>query len=144
MSELPEDFQKKTVRISDDARTRLTKLGIDPVKVAKESGIFRIAPAEQPRAWVVNIEGYEIELKVKFTIGRESQNDYPIYEPQVSRRHAMIVREQNHEFWIMDLGSANGTYVNEKAVQKPLKLCNGDQILIGNHLLIFKKSLPKS
>lgn len=61
------------------------------------------------------------------TIGRSSSNDICIPERHVSRRHA-IIRFRDGGFLIDDLGSANGTFVNDLAVSEPYLLLGGDVI----------------
>ena len=51
------------------------------------------------------------------------------------RRHAEF-RLENGEFWVVDIGSLNGTYLNRKPVQSAV-LANGDEIQIGPVRLVF-------
>ena len=74
----------------------------------------------------------EFELTVtQATIGRSPDNDIPIPDPEVSRRHAQIVR-QEAGYAIVDLGSTNGTFVNEVRVATLTPLQDGDQIRLGD------------
>jgi pSer/pThr/pTyr-binding forkhead associated (FHA) protein len=69
------------------------------------------------------------------TIGRKSDNDIQIDNLGVSGHHARIFKAGDW-FLIEDLDSLNGTFVNGKMIQEsPLK--NGDEILIGKHVLKF-------
>lgn len=68
-------------------------------------------------------------------IGRGSENDVVLYGDSVSRRHARIESDAN-ECRIVDLGSTNGTYVNDQPVQAR-SLCRGDQIKLGDTILKF-------
>src|SRR5712692_4506881 len=77
----------------------------------------------------------EIPLdKPRFTIGRKPDNDLVIDNPVVSGHHALIVSEEG-AFFIEDLGSTNGTFVNDAKIQKE-KLKNSDCIVVGKHVLI--------
>ena len=70
------------------------------------------------------------------TIGRTDDNALVLSDFSVSRRHARITREG--EDWVLeDLGSHNGTLVNEKIIQKKV-LDDGDHIKIGNNHLVFQ------
>jgi pSer/pThr/pTyr-binding forkhead associated (FHA) protein len=72
----------------------------------------------------------------QFTIGRKPDNSIVIDNPAVSGHHARLVRTQD-AFVVEDLGSTNGTFVNDVKVEKrPLR--NGDRVLIGKHLLLFQ------
>ena len=69
------------------------------------------------------------------TIGRKSDNDIPIDNPAVSGHHAHITKVQS-VYFIQDLGSTNGTFVNEKRVERK-QLTHNDRVLIGKHLFVF-------
>lgn len=69
-------------------------------------------------------------------IGRVPENDIVINNLGVSRRHAEII-EEGGQYYIQDLGSVNGTFVNGQKVEKDL-LNDKDEILIGKHKIIFQ------
>ncbi len=69
------------------------------------------------------------------SIGRDTENDVVLDRDSVSRRHAKVATA-NGQRVVVDLGSTNGTYVNDQPVQEhPLRA--GDQIKIGNTILKF-------
>ncbi|MGH7595618.1 MAG: FHA domain-containing protein [bacterium] len=75
------------------------------------------------------------------TIGRVSSNLLQLPDPQkklVSRNHARIERIAE-AFHLIDLGSTNGTYLNDKKLEadQPYELHPGDQIKIGEYLIQF-------
>jgi len=73
--------------------------------------------------------------KELITIGRKPDNDIEIDNLAVSGHHARIFKMEDW-FLIEDLSSLNGTFVNGKMIREsPLK--NGDEILIGKHILKF-------
>src|SRR5437868_15507798 len=57
--------------------------------------------------------------------------------PKVSRRHAVIHLQNIGEFWLIDFGSSNGTFVNKRRIHHPVRLNDGDQIAIGDQLFTF-------
>lgn len=61
------------------------------------------------------------------SIGRSSSNDISIPERHVSRQHAVIAFRDGM-FTISDLGSANGTFVNDRRLMEPFPLAHGDVI----------------
>jgi pSer/pThr/pTyr-binding forkhead associated (FHA) protein len=61
------------------------------------------------------------------TIGRSLSNEVCIREQHVSRQHA-VISYQYGVFMISDLGSANGTFVNDQSVEEPFPLASGDAI----------------
>ncbi len=71
------------------------------------------------------------------TIGRLPDNNVQIDNLAVSGHHAQISWEQGH-YIVEDLGSLNGTYVNNERVGKAT-LKHGDQVKIGKHLVEFKQ-----
>jgi len=71
-------------------------------------------------------------------IGRSSRNELPIDQESVSRHHARITTSQSKGYLIEDLGSTNGTYVNdEKLTKERHALKDGDQIRVGRSILKF-------
>jgi two-component system, cell cycle response regulator len=68
-------------------------------------------------------------------LGRESSNDIVLDKDSVSRRHARIATK-NGERVIMDLGSTNGTYVNDRQITEH-RLVAGDQLKVGNSILKY-------
>lgn len=73
---------------------------------------------------------FELTL-VQSTIGRSPDNDIPIPDPEVSRRHAQIV-QRGSGYAIVDLGSTNGTFVNDVRVTELTPLQHGDLIRLGD------------
>jgi len=52
----------------------------------------------------------------------------------------MIHAQGEHEFWLVDLGSANGTYLNGRRVSQPCRLTDKDQISIADYSFVFRQS----
>jgi adenylate cyclase len=66
-------------------------------------------------------------------IGRSETNDIVLRGDSASRRHAMLqYSESEASFYIVDLGSRNGTFVNDARIAKPEVLRSGDRIRVGN------------
>ena len=68
-------------------------------------------------------------------IGRRGDCDIVIADPTVSSQHAGIYLDGRH-YYLVDLGSKNGTYVNNRRIKKDYKLKDGDIINIGNILIM--------
>ena len=81
------------------------------------------------------------------TIGRSSENDISINDPNVSRHHCQIIQHDDGHFTIADLGSANGTFVNGKRIYGNATLFPNDMLLIGNTTLpwqsYFMEGVPQ-
>jgi len=73
-------------------------------------------------------------------IGRAS-DVVPLTDHTVSRRHAEI-RRVDGNWEIADLNSANGTTLNGKRVERPIRLKHGDQIRMGSTLLVWGGDEP--
>lgn len=69
------------------------------------------------------------------SIGRLLDNDIAINNNFVSRYHAQIIYDDN-KFWIQDLRSTSGTFLNNKKIQKAA-LYSGDAILCATTLIVF-------
>lgn len=79
--------------------------------------------------------------KSEIKIGRHSDNDIVIDNIRVSRYHARILKE-GEKWFIEDLGSSNGTFVNGKKIKKAL-ISDRDSVLIGGIPLSLKDFLKK-
>ena len=82
----------------------------------------------------------EIALdKEEITIGRDSSNDIYLKNPSVSREHAKIIKK-GRVFYVEDLDSTNGTYVNDSMVGWRSGLNDDDRISVGKYSLVFKET----
>ncbi len=73
----------------------------------------------------------------RFTLGRSSEADLKVPDPDVSRHHCCIFR-QNNQWYIKDLGSTNGTFVNGMQVKREQVLQVGDHLAAHHCVLIFR------
>ncbi len=72
-----------------------------------------------------------------WTIGRSKENGIVIQEPWISRNHALIQRLDNGEFYLIDLGSRNGSFVNGRRVNVPTFLKHHDRVTFGQSEILF-------
>jgi hypothetical protein len=85
---------------------------------------------------VLTWAGQERRLDARRAVlGRSRDADVQIEDPNVSRRHAEIVQEGS-SYWVVDLGSTNGTEVNGRRVQRH-QLEDGTQFTIGETTVTF-------
>ena len=76
--------------------------------------------------------GQELELTGETLFGRSEQADERLGgDPEISRRHARIFRGDEQGWRIEDLGSTNGSLVNERRITGPVDLSSGDLIEMG-------------
>lgn len=69
-------------------------------------------------------------------IGRNPACDLPIPSSNISRKHAWVHFEGN-DYVVQDLGSTNGTFVNDQQVHGARPLGSGDRIRVGDHVITF-------
>ncbi len=68
-------------------------------------------------------------------LGRSPDNDVILRDPATSGHHARLERRAD-AFWVVDLGSTNGTFVNGESIQEK-QLNNGDRLTVGQNSLHF-------
>jgi phosphoserine phosphatase RsbU/P len=99
-------------------------MALNAISHSSGSGVF---PA------LVFVQGSEqkniILNRTPFNVGRKVDKDLVIADPRVSRDHAQIMQE-GQDFFIVDLGSKHGTFVNGERVQRQ-KLERGDRLEFG-------------
>jgi two-component system cell cycle response regulator len=114
-----------------EGKTRITRIGpLTKQRSDSEVGcLVLIYPAGPDMG-----KRFELELD-EMIIGRGADTDLQVDRDSVSRRHAKIVRTPAG-FLVKDLGSTNGTYVNDQPVQEQ-SLQDGDKLKIGNTIFKF-------
>jgi hypothetical protein len=96
------------------------------------------APAGPAARLILQGDGQEWSLQgERAVIGRLSGSEVEIQDPGASRRHAEI-RRDGGEYVLVDLGSTNGTLLNDAPVSEST-LEDGDQITIGRTVLEFRR-----
>jgi adenylate cyclase len=93
------------------------------------------------QSWLRLPNGERHDLNGTCSIGRAPDNHLPLVDHEVSRRHAIIQAQGEREFWLVDLGSANGTYVNGRRISQSVRLHNGDIIRIATNELEFSTEI---
>lgn len=77
--------------------------------------------------------------KARLTIGRDKHNNIVLNNLGVSRTHAQIIRRRNNRFFLRDLESTNGSFVNGQPVKEKV-LKDGDIITLGDIKLEFRRT----
>jgi two-component system, cell cycle response regulator len=105
-----------------------------------------IRPSSTKRPVLVVLQGHPIGLalqidKSQMVIGRGSMCDIVLRDEVASRTHAeiyqLVVEGGCLEYYVKDLGSTNGTFLNGQLVNSGQLLQDGDKVKIGNHLMKF-------
>src|SRR5205823_13976286 len=101
------------------------------------------APPEEG-AWLEAADGTRHPIRGSCSLGRTAANTVVLESPKVSRRHALIHLQNIGEPWLIDFGSSNGTFVNKRRINHPIRISDGDQITIGDQVLTFRQPIPIS
>ena len=99
-------------------------------------------PTEYKTVSLLALEGKDIDSYLEFGektiyIGRRVNNDFILTDTNASRVHAYITYER-HRHILYDADSMNGTYVNGRAVVLPQLLRPGDELRIGETVLLYE------
>jgi pSer/pThr/pTyr-binding forkhead associated (FHA) protein len=95
-----------------------------------EITLERLDESEE-RDIVVETEEFSV-AQPEFVIGRANDCHLQLAHDFVSRHHCeLIVDERSHAVRVRDLGSQNGTYVNQEYVSDECELKDGDKLLVG-------------
>ena len=77
----------------------------------------------------------------EITMGREASNDLIISDETVSSHHAKL-SHRHRQWWLEDLQSTNGTFLNNERIYTPTVIVSGDEVILGNvSLLIMISSI---
>lgn len=81
---------------------------------------------------------HDLTNQVNVNIGRVPGNDIVIPVPVVSAHHVQLFLATDGSWWLKDMGSFNGTYVDGRLVrEKPVRLLSGTSIIVGNVSVVF-------
>ncbi|MEM7678918.1 MAG: FHA domain-containing protein, partial [Myxococcota bacterium] len=128
---------------------RVDEFGRDPTssfntgRLGTETGPVRLPTARRGSGPVAKIvyrsaDGLETDfvLVPMNRVGRHPKNNIRLNDREISKEHAVIER-RGVEWWIRDLGSSNGSFVNGRRVRET-KLKHGDDIQLGSMHLAFE------
>jgi diguanylate cyclase (GGDEF)-like protein len=121
-----------------EKKRRSETVVLDERGTGREAG--EVSPDSQPYLVVLHPPGAEIGKRIplerhRYAVGRDPGSEIPLERDSVSRNHGEVVRTGRGEWIVRDLGSTNGTFVNERQIQE-LELQNGDQLRFGD--VVFK------
>src|SRR5258706_13560707 len=88
-------------------------------------------------AWLETLDSPPRQIRGSCSIGRAASNHVTLLSEKVSRRHALIQVQREKEFWLVDFGSRNGTYLNSQRIIQPSRLQDLDRIKIGPFEFVF-------
>lgn len=98
------------------------------------------APADAPLRVELEVSergrSRRVEGTTPLVIGRSTEADVLVMDPEVSRRHAQLEHDGGTVF-LTDLRSSNGTFLNGRQLQESIELRPGDEIGVGQARIIF-------
>ena len=100
----------------------------------------RLSKVRKPGAMFIVFQGRKIPITSRITVGRDADNTIVLEDVLVSRHHAVIQKVKD-DFFVEDLDSTNGTFVNAQPVfpGKYVRLHQADIILIGRTELSLRQ-----
>ncbi len=113
--------------------------------IGDRSGLLMSKPMQQKAeclAWLESMTGKRTAIAESCALGRSRACQVVLDDSRVSRRHAVIHRQGAGEFWLVDLGSANGTRLNGRHVGQPCRLSDLDKIEVEDAIFTFHQSSP--
>ena len=136
------------VPVEDEPSPETIQAAATPIDTATGAQRERLGPALDlaanltPRIRVESSPGLpagqEIELGSGMSIGRGDQNGLCLDDAFASHMHARIFRRGQY-LYLEDLGSTNGTYVNDRRIDKEAQLRVRDEIRIGETVLRYEE-----
>lgn len=123
-------------------RHLLEGFGVVPNRASaiKESLVYQLKEEQAedlvPQSWQLLMNGinHRVETnKTRLLVGRGRGNHLLIDDPQVSRRHLVLVHDSKH-WWAVDLGSRNGSFIGGRKFSNQ-RLVKNDSIKLGDSRL---------
>ncbi|REJ74151.1 MAG: GGDEF domain-containing protein [Acidobacteria bacterium] len=112
--------------MSSETTTRITRVAATDPAVVEQASVVLIYGNQLGRRFSIDPE---------LSVGRALSNSIVLDDDSVSRQHALFYR-RGDGFFVSDLGSTNGTLVNDFPVESETPLRNGDLVTIGG--VVFK------
>ncbi|MGB3292789.1 MAG: adenylate/guanylate cyclase domain-containing protein [Phormidesmis sp.] len=79
-----------------------------------------------------------------WTVGRSDDNNLVLGDRWISRNHAMLQCMDTGEYYLIDLGSRNGSFINGRRVSIPVTLRDGDDVTFGQTRFVFYCPAPEA
>jgi adenylate cyclase len=90
-------------------------------------------------AWLENSGGEKFSIVGTCSIGRAPTNQIALANDRASRRHALVHAQEEQQYWLVDLGSRNGTLLNGRRISQPTLLRDGDCIDVASTAFTFRQ-----
>jgi hypothetical protein len=120
----------------------LTDADLDGDEMARERASYDFDANLRPRLVVESgpglTPGTELPLEGGFSIGRASANGLTVDDTFLSHMHARVFK-RGAFFWVEDLGSTNGTFINDQRISGDAQLRVRDQLRLGETVLRYEE-----
>ena len=93
--------------------------------------------------WLESANGHRTPVRGSCFLGRAPSCEVVLANGKVSRQHALVNRQSEGEFWLIDLGSVNGTYIvgrGRVGRDQLYKLRDRDELVLGGAKLEFRRN----
>jgi pSer/pThr/pTyr-binding forkhead associated (FHA) protein len=120
-----------------NARPALPAAQAPAVKRGRVRRHSRPGRSSHPQLRVVEppaLRGRAFALNEEITLGRAAGCQVPLDDAYASQVHARVFESEGH-WYVEDLGSTNGTYLNRRRVAGPMVIKRHDRLQIGNTVL---------
>lgn len=117
-----DDYPERTIQLSADSYP-------DPLIEDSGTTLVVIAGAQVGRTFKLS--------DTALRIGRASDAEFQLRDTGISRHHVSMYPDEDGRWWIEDLGSTNGTYINGSRISKAA-LQSGDHIKLGRALIHYQ------
>jgi pSer/pThr/pTyr-binding forkhead associated (FHA) protein len=110
----------------------------------KRQSMLLTSPQVPPLTLIQKMDGISKPYRFtipEITIGRDPACDVPLQDKTISVQHARLLYHHS-QWWVEDLHSTNGTFLNQEPVSEPVVIASGDQLRCGQ--LLFQISLGES
>ncbi|GAB4215946.1 MAG: adenylate/guanylate cyclase domain-containing protein [Synechococcales cyanobacterium] len=108
-----------------------------------ESPVF-----SSPYIMVKFVDGSEQRIELNdeavWTMGRDRDNKIVLNDSSVSRHHALLQCLDSTSIYLIDLGSSNGSFVNQRRITIPTLLRDRDQVVVGQTEMLFFSGGPRN
>ncbi len=97
--------------------------------LAKKSILLILSENEFGRTFIID--------QPSVTVGRGTNSDFVINDPLISKEHFKVTCDDEDKYYIEDIDSKNGTFLNGKRITKKNRILYSDRIVAGTTILRF-------
>jgi predicted amidophosphoribosyltransferase len=126
----PQSYIRRKSMVDWQRAADVPELGAEPAQQSSDQVLAEAADGPALIFLEGEHQGEKLLLGTTTRIGRSDKNDVRLADPTVSSRHA-VIEATTHGLRVSDLGSTNGTYVNQRKINLPTDLKHEDMVTFG-------------